>query len=176
LWGSDFGRLFPSLIRPNIAAIVAGSLLLVAVAVMIAFRKRKYVLGANAPLIAALALAVLFFIGLQPGRVVHFEDAHLTRDGGALHPPQWTVARFLHTGGWAMGGGDSVSFLYTGGESVLYYRAVVTTTVEINGREVRLPPTGEEFAPAHLPLERRSGRHEIRVTEGEVILDRIQRR
>jgi hypothetical protein len=176
LWGSDFGRIVPSVIRPNAAAVVAGAVLLAALAAMFAFRRKKYELGANGPLIATIVLAVLFFVGLQPGRVVHFEDAHLTRTGGELHPAHWTVARFLHTGGWAMTGGDSVSFLFRGGESVLYYRGMTTTILEINGREVRLPPTGEQFAPALVPLERRSGRHEIRVREGEVILDRIQRR
>lgn len=127
--------------------------------------------GLLCALIAGSAL-----VGRSPGRVVHFEDSHVGRKGGELYPGEWTVARFLYSGGWKLREGESVNTLYQEGESVLRYRAPKGAIISVGDVSYDLPPTGELFAETGLAAEGDDGRIVIRCLTGEVILDRIVRR
>lgn len=173
---SDFSRLFPSFIRPNRAAWIASILLILVVAVSLLFRRIGWRFSVAAPSVIALSAVLLAFgfrVGLQPGRLVHFEDAHVVHRGGALYPPQWTVSRFAHTGGWRLAPGDEVEFRLDGGPDLLLgYWAPGPSTIVVDGRPVSVSRT-EGFGSIRVTAADAAS-HTIRLQSGEVILDRIQ--
>lgn len=187
--GADFSRLLPSFIRLNAAALVASILFLgflAAFALMTWHRATRGVssrasdqgsgrwlyAGECAAIILLLTLGFAF--AMQPGRVVHFEDAHVTHEGGELYPPQWTVARFRYTGGWELGPGDRLTFRVRPGHSRLYYRATDAATIESEAERIELAPTAGTFQQRDIAFGASAPRGEIRCVRGRVILDRIE--
>jgi hypothetical protein len=195
-WHSDFSRLMPSFIRPNVAAIV-GSVALVVVLVitggLAVARSRGLVADGGphtarprdhetprpqlkmtvAPLVLALLLFAAFTYGRQPGDRVEFEDAHVTHNGGELFPAEWTISRFLYQGGWIVHAGDRLSFLAMGGQSTIRYQSRTGATIEIGARAFVLPPTGGAYGFAHIDLPT-SGRAELHCLDGTANLDWMQ--
>src|ERR1051325_1296701 len=90
---ADFGRFIPSTIRPNLAALVAGLLL---VPVRILFRGGR----TFTPAVAAFLVAAFFIYGRRPGQRLQFEDTHATHVAGEPYPTEYQAQRFLFTGGW----------------------------------------------------------------------------
>ncbi len=174
---ADFSRMFPSFIRLNDAAMAGAVVVVVIIVLAVATRRRPGLFDhIRAPLVIpifALLLAAFFFFGRKPGRVVHFEDAHLVRNGGELYPHMYQVARFNYRGGWMLHGGNSVSFLARAGEARLHYAARQPVAINLAGRDYRLPPTGDLYGSAPVVIGR-SGRIELKVTAGSVNLDRIE--
>ena len=176
MFESDFSRLIPSFIRENEAATIATVVLVVVfggAAVSAALRRGDR--GApNVLIIPALSLALAFaFVnGQKPGRVVEFEDAHVTHEGGALHPDQYAFARFAYRGGWVLQAGDSVSFLAQGGDATLEYATGIAATVEMAGTKYALATTPGRYGTVrvHIP---QNGRVMLRCTSGSVNLDRL---
>jgi hypothetical protein len=164
----DFSRLFPSFIRVNHAAIVGS------IAIVVAFIVLRYV--SIPPRLVAPCVALLLVLGLnegrKPARTIEFEDAHVIHNGGELYPEVYTVARFLYRGGWLLHEGDSLSFLARGGRSVLQYACATPVTLDIDGRRVVLPPTGNKFGSAAIDIAR-TGRSTIRCVSGTIDLDRM---
>lgn len=175
LWQSDFSRLFPSLIRPNLAAIVAGAVLALALFFFALVRRER--ITSFAPLLVPALTALLaagFLAGRSAGAVVHFEDAHVAHDGGELYPQEYTVARFLYQGGWMVKEGDTMSFQARKGVSRLYYASPVPSLIEIGGRAYQLAPTPyAQYGTVHVNLPH-SGRTRLRCVSGIVNLDRME--
>jgi hypothetical protein len=165
IWHSDFSRLFPSFIRPNLAAIVAS---IVAVIVIVLFRSGRL---AN-PMILALAIAAAFVSGRRPGDRIEFEDAHVIHRGGELYPHEYQVQRFFYRGGWVIRSGDALSFLARRGRSRLWYATGIPSVIQLGSDAYSLPPTRGSYGsiPVHLP---RDGRVELRCLAGAVNLDRM---
>ncbi|MEO8034748.1 MAG: hypothetical protein ABI837_09965, partial [Acidobacteriota bacterium] len=168
MYQSDFSRLFPSLIRPNTAALYGGIALFVFLGVAASRR-----LALPAPLVAPV-IAILIALGLSAGRKpaahVEFEDAHVNHMGGQLFPEEYTISRFLYSGGWVVGAGDSVSFMARGGASTLRYSTTTGAMIELAGRAYPLPPSEHGVVRVDLPG---SGRVTLRGLEGWVNLDRM---
>jgi hypothetical protein len=176
-YGADLSRMFPSMIRPNFAAIVA-SIVLVAAASLLAIALRRGWTWPDIPAPATGALVALlaagcFAYGMRPGSVVQFEDAHVSHHGGTLHPARYTVARFLYTCGWGLRQGDSVEFLHPGGTSTIRYHAHGPVTLRTPSGDVTLPPTRDRFVEAEIRLGR-PGRQTIACISGETILDKVE--
>ncbi|HEU5163668.1 MAG TPA: hypothetical protein VFV54_11015, partial [Thermoanaerobaculia bacterium] len=181
-FGSDFSRLFPSLIRPNGAAWAGAVLLVVSLIVAHLVRRVTTRPGAGetpAPhhrataFVAGIALTLFFAAGLRPGSVVHFEDAHVDHSEGLLDPETWTVARFRFTGGWRLGEGESLRFRMQPGPAVIHVRAEHGGSFEIDGRAHEVPATGAEFVA--IPTSVQSKEAVIRVTRGALTFDRVVR-
>jgi hypothetical protein len=173
-WGSDFSRLIPSLIRPNDAAMWLGMAVVLAAAFVV-FRRRPGAedRGAMAAAILSVTLAATAWAGLQPGRVVEFEDAHVAHDGGGLYPEMWTVARFRFRGGWTLQAGDGLSFRHRGGMVSLEYYCDQPTVIEVDGVTYDVP-TGPDYSDLVFALPKTDDdRHEIRCVSGALILDRL---
>lgn len=175
-WHSDFSRLMPSFIRPNVAAVV-GSVALVLVLVWSGVRQLDrvfdHVKTSIAPLLFALLLLAAFAYGRQPADRVEFEDAHVTHNGGELFPTEWTVSRFLYQGGWIVHAGDTLSFLAKTGPSTLRYQSRTGATIELGGRAFLLPPTGAIYGYTHINIAD-SGRLDLRCLDGNANLDWMQ--
>jgi hypothetical protein len=164
LYQSDFSRLFPSYIRPNFAAIVAPFVLLL---IVLLARIRPEI-------IAAIGLALFFHFGRLPGDRIEFEDAHVSHDGGELYPHEYQVARFQYRGGWMMKRGDSLSFLAKRGNYLLSYASTEPAMIDIGGHAFHL-----DKAPAYamsLVDVPSTGRVTLRVIDGSINLDRMDRR
>ncbi|HUO83558.1 MAG TPA: hypothetical protein VM534_00455, partial [Thermoanaerobaculia bacterium] len=178
-YGADFSRLLPSFIRINEAAFWWSGALVLLIAIAFLAKNRGWRLSFP-PVLVPVSLALLISIGAvvarQPGSLVQFEDSHLTHRGGSLHPPLYTMMRFLHHGGWVLSPGHSVSFLYQGGGSELWYGAQVPVRLRIGDQEIVLPETGGSLAGAEVDLPPRPGRWTVEVLEGTVKLDRMERR
>ena len=180
MFESDFSRLIPSFIRENEAATIAVIVLAIVfggAAVSASLRRGDR----GAPLIEALlipvlslALAFAFVIGQEPGRVVEFEDAHVTHEGGALHPDEYAFARFAYRGGWVLQAGDSVSFLAKGGDATLEYATGIPATVEIAGTTYTLATTPGRYGTVRVRVPQ-TGRVTLRCVSGSVNLDRLVR-
>lgn len=101
--GTDVARLFPSAVRPRPATWIwpLASLLLVPVALWPGRPRRSAALGGVCALLA-LATAVPFTASHLPTRLVEFEDGHVAKDRGNLHPRAWTPARGRFRGGWVL--------------------------------------------------------------------------
>jgi hypothetical protein len=162
---SDFSRLFPSFVRINDAAWIG-----LAAAVVLIIALRRYALDLTIPIVS-LAMATGFLFGRQPGVTIHFEDAHVVRQGGALYPPVWTMMRTNYRGGWVLSGGESVSFLARDGTHTLHYITGLGATIEVAGRAHQLPPS-ESYATVRVQIPR-SGRVALRCLSGAVNLDRM---
>lgn len=166
LYQADFSRLFPSFVRLNHAAWVG-----FAVAVLLIFALRRYATFDLTIPIVSLAMAVGFLFGKQPGVTVHFEDAHVVRDGGELYPPVYTVMRTRFRGGWVLNAGQSLSFLARGGGHTLHYISGPGATIELAGRAYLLPP-GKDYAAIRVYVPA-GGRVALRCVSGAVNLDRM---
>lgn len=164
---SDFSRLFPSFIRLNEAAIIAGFVLVIAF-VLFAFAGRLRVPAIVVLSVAAGGLALMFVAGRNPGRVVQFEDAHVVHMGGELYPPEYTVARFLYSGGWVLHANESLSFLSRGGVARLDYSTGAPAAIDFGGRVYPLIP-GTRSANVDVPR----GRVTLRCVSGAVNLDAL---
>lgn len=175
-WGSDFSRILPSLIRPNAAAIVWTA---IAIAFLAAFALMLRRGGSIDPRVVisglAIALACGVALGSSPGAIVHLEDAHVIHEGGELHPPRWTVARFRFDGGWKLRPGDRARFRLRGDEAILRYQSEGSAVIRVNGAPFRLRPTPPSgWLRAELPVARSAGSAvEIEVLSGEVTADWI---
>lgn len=167
LYRADFSRLFPSFIRLNDAALIAGVAL---VAILIAARLR--IPSHLAIPAAALAMAWGFVIARQPAATVHFEDSHVVREGGELYPPEYQPIRFAYRGGWVLNAGQSLSFLAQAGPHTLHYVTGPGARIAIDGREFELPPSGDRYATAAVVVPR-TGRVTLRCVSGAVNLDRM---
>jgi hypothetical protein len=181
VWGSDFSRLIPSLIRPDDAALwfAVGVVALIAMSVVKRLMTRRA--GASddhpshpaAAALVSLVLAAGAWAGLQPGPVVELEDAHVEHAGGELYPEMWTVARFRFRGGWTLQSGDSVAFRHRGGMVSLAYYCDQPTVIEVDGETYEVP-TGPDYADLVFVLPETAGdRHKIRCVTGALILDRL---
>lgn len=162
---SDVSRIFPSFIRPNVAAWVGAVAVILAIVAL-----RRYKLDLTVPVVA-LALAVGFLFAKQPGVRIEFEDAHVVHDGGELYPPVHTVMRVSFRGGFVVEGGDSMSFLARDGNHTLHYITGPGAMIEIAGRAYQLPPT-DVYATARVQIPA-SGRVSLRCLSGAVNLDRM---
>ena len=174
-WGADFSRLLPSFIRLNTAALVAATLLVLGIVLLMILPRLR--VGVRMPelawpLIVAAVVVLGITAGMRPGNVVHFEDAHVERLGGELHPHLYQVGRFAYTGGWTMRAGDAVRFRMTPGNAVLHARSDGGARIDAGGAEQVVPATAGAFAPFRVAIPR--DRFEIRVLEGELTLDRIE--
>ena len=162
---SDFSRLFPSFIRPNIAAWVGVVVVILAIVAL-----RRYAFDLTIPIVA-LAIAVGFLFAKQPGVRVEFEDAHVVHNGGRLYPPVHTVMRATYRGGWVVEAGEELSFLARDGQHTLHYITGPGALIEVAGRAYQLPPT-DVYATARVQVPV-SGRVSLRCISGAVNLDRM---
>jgi hypothetical protein len=201
IWHSDFSRLMPSFIRPNVAATV-GSWVVIAALITVVILSRRSPGGAEdgrrtapspagregvlqratplrgsamtgAPLVLALILFAAFTYGRQPGDRIEFEDAHVTHNGGEMFPAEWTVSRFLYQGGWIVRSGDTLSFLAREGSSTVRYQSTTGGTIEVSGRAFVLPPTGAVYGYTRIGIPV-SGRTVMRCIDGTANLDWMQ--
>jgi hypothetical protein len=172
LWHTDFSRLFPSFIRPNLAATAAAIALVVAF--LLVLSKRVRIAPPLVPAICTIAVAAFAHYGRLPGNRIEFEDAHVVHDGGELYPYEYQVARFLYRGGWILKRGDSLSFLAERGRYVLFYATTGRALVQVDGRAYELP-AAPQYAMTLIDVPR-SGRVRVRCLEGSVNLDRMDRR
>jgi len=174
IWGTDFSRMVPSLIRPNEAALWASVVLLIFGAWI--FLRRGSGERARTPALAALlsvAIVCGAWTGLRPGRVVEFEDAHVVKRGGELYPERWTVARFRFRGGWTLHAGDAVAFAHPGGAVSLSYYCDQPTVIDVDGVTFDVPTATEYQDLVFLLSKSTNDRHEIRCVSGALILDRL---
>ena len=162
---SDFSRLFPSFIRPNLAAWVGAGVVILAIVAL-----RRYAFDLTIPIVG-LAIAVGFLFAKQPGVRVEFEDAHVVHNGGRLYPPEHTVMRVSFRGGWVVEQGDELSFLARNGQHTLHYITGPGALIEVAGRAYQLPPT-DVYATARVEVPV-SGRVSLRCISGAVNLDRL---
>lgn len=167
LYQSDFSRLFPSFIRVNDAAWIA-PLILIALLIVSRFK----VPGQVTVSFAALVIAAGFSTGVQPGRTVHFEDAHVVHGGGELYPKLYTPVRFAHRGGWLMLPDTSLSFLAEKGTWTLHYVTGLGAEIELDGRRYHLP-VGSDYTTVKVTIAK-AGRVTLRCLTGQVNLDRME--
>jgi hypothetical protein len=199
-WHSDFSRLMPSFIRPNLAATVASLLLIAAIITTVILSRRRtrsaegrpkdplpsgehaggpstalrrLRMTAVAPLAFAALLLAAFTYGRRPAGRVEFEDAHVIHTGGEIFPSEWTVSRFLYQGGWVVHAGDTLSFLAKPGPSTLRYQSRGGATIEIGGHAFVLAPSGAIYGYTTInsgPSERT----QLRCIDGSANLDWMQ--
>ena len=161
---TDFSRLFPSFIRPNFAALVAGVALVVT---LVIFRSGRLL----RPAVVTVAIAAAAYFGMRPGDRIDFEDAHVIHRGGGMFPQEYQVARFVFNGGWLVHPGDAMSFLAKRGPAHLRYAAEGGATIQIGARAFALPstpPNAYNVVPVEIDRE---GRVELRCLAGTVNLD-----
>ena len=171
MYESDFSRLIPSFIRLNDAAITASVIVTIAFALFSIRRMRVAVAAPIALSLIALVIAAAFMVGRQPGKVVHFEDAHVQHLGGALHPHEFTVARFAYRGGWVIHGGESVSFLAQSGPATLHFVTGLRSIIELDGKQYTIQ-AAEGYQTLRVVIEA-PGRVVLRCIDGGVNLDRL---
>jgi hypothetical protein len=163
---SDFSRLIPSTIRPNLAVLVVGVLLVIMLTV---FRTGR----TFTPAVAALLAGFLFATGRNPGDRIQFEDTHVTHNGGEMYPREYQPQRFLFTGGWIVRAGDSLKFQARDGRSRLRYQSARGATIQLGPRAYELPPTsGAEYRTIAVDVPR-DGMNELRCLAGAANLDRM---
>ncbi|HEV2718889.1 MAG TPA: hypothetical protein VG323_02635, partial [Thermoanaerobaculia bacterium] len=161
---SDFSRLIPSTIRPNLAALVGG---IVLVLLLILFRTGR----TFTPAVAAVLVALFFIEGRRPGDRIQFEDTHVTHLGGEMFPREFQPQRFLFTGGWIVRQGDAVKFLARAGRSRLRYQSAHGATIAIASRTYALPPS-TEYRTIDVDIAN-TGCIELRCLGGAANLERI---
>lgn len=162
---ADFSRLFPSFVRLNDAA-WWGLLALLVFAIR----------GKRAPVIPLFALlfALGFRLARQPGRTVHFEDAHVTHDGGKLYPEVYTVMRTAFQGGWVLEANQSATFLAREGTHTLHFITGLGATFELAGSAYSVAPDERYQAiPVKIP---KSGPATLKVLSGAINVDRMDAR
>ncbi len=171
MYESDFSRLFPSFIRVNDAALVAGIALVIAM-IGFAFAGRIRVPSMLVVAACAALLAWGYQAGRQPGRVVELEDAHVVHHGGELFPKEYAVMRFAYRGGWIVRAGETLSFLALGGPALLDYSAGERAVIELDGHRYTLSPNvGYSAIPIDIP---HSGRVLLRCISGSANLEKIR--
>lgn len=163
VYRADFSRLFPSFVRLNEAA-WWGLLALVLFAVR---GKRAFVIP-----VVALGLAMAFSIARQPGRTIHFEDAHVVHDGGRVYPDVYTLMRATYRGGWVLEADDSVSFLAREGTHTLHLITGLGATFEIGGQAYSVRPD-ERYQVVRVKIPR-TGTATLRVLGGAINADRME--
>lgn len=176
-WFHDFGRMLPSFVRPNLAAVWASIALIALLVVMAVIRRPAPAVAsplrrAALPLILALVIALWFIAGNRPGDRIEFEDAVIDHSGGELYPQQYAVSRFVYRGGWIVRAGDVLRFPARRGPSVIEYQASVPAVVEIGGRTYAFPATGAAYGRVRIELTG-SGVATLHCQSGEVNLDRM---
>jgi hypothetical protein len=169
---ADFSRLFPSFIRLNAAAWPG-----VALVILIAFfglRRYRNRRAADAMAVAVftLLLSAGFHFGRLPAANVELEDAHVTHDGGQLHPELYAVMRVAYRGGWVLHAGESSTFLARAGEWDLHYVTGLGATIEVAGVSYHLP-AGQDYQVARVTIPE-EGRVTLRCLDGAVNIDRMQ--
>jgi hypothetical protein len=172
LYGADYSRLFPSFIRLNFAAVVAAVALTVALAAFALLRRSAAVPMPVVISATALLMAAAFVAGAQPGKIVHFEDAHVQHLGGDLHPPLYTVARFAYRGGWILHAGQSLSFNARRGPATLHFVTGLPSVIEVGERRYELGPA-EGYRTLRVQIDE-PGRVVLRCLSGGVNLDRLE--
>ncbi|MFZ2491306.1 MAG: hypothetical protein WA208_07460, partial [Thermoanaerobaculia bacterium] len=163
---SDFSRLFPSFIRVNTAAWIAVAVLLAALVVA-----RFHIPGQVTVSLAALVIAAGFSAGTRPADTIHFEDAHVTHDGGELFPKLYTSVRFAYRGGWLLFPDTSLTFLARQGIWTLHYVSGPGAVIELDGRVYHLP-TGDQYQTLKVVIGR-TGKTTLRCHSGQVNLERM---
>ena len=171
-WESDYSRLIPSFMRINESALWAALALVLLLIVVRFVRISRTWIPPAVPVLCAILLA-FGWLGRQPADLVHFEDAHVIKNGGRLDPHEYTVARFLYEGGWAMTPGDSVTFGYVGGPSILRYRSAARAVLEIDGVARVLAPASR-WSTALVEIPEGEARRRMRVLDGEVVLESLR--
>jgi len=161
---TDFSRLFPSFIRLNEAAWwgIAGVLLFV-------FVLRKLEIPA-----IALAMALGFAAGRQPGNVVQFEDTHVRHESGRIYPDPYTLMRATYRQGWVLDAGNELSFLAREGTYTLDFITGLGATFELGGRAYTVG-SDERYQTIRVTIPK-SGRVTLRCLSGAINLDRMERR
>lgn len=167
VWLADFGRMFPSFIRPNLAALVASILFVVAL-----FLPLRRVPRAVLPLVLAAAIAVWFSFGKKPGDRLEFEDVVVDKNSGELYPHPYAVARFIYRGGWILRSGDFMTFPARRGASTIEYQAAAPAIIELGGRAYELPATGAAYGRVRVELPS-NGMTVLRCLSGAANLDRM---
>jgi hypothetical protein len=173
IYHADFGRIFPSFIRPNGAEWIGVAV--VVFLVVIGLHRLPRRLGAAAELIPvavfSIAIGAGFVHALRPAERVEFEDAHVVQDGGHLHPELYAMMRWAHRGGWVLEEGDSMTFLAEAGRWQLEYIAGIPAVIEIGGTRYDLPADGVyRSAFVTVPV---TGHVTLRCVRGAVNLDRM---
>ncbi len=170
LYHADFSRLFPSFIRMNDAAWIG----IAAVAIVLAWLAYSPWRTESALPIAlfALLLGAGFHFGRQPGTRVHFEDAHVTHDGGHLDPKPGTPNRSAYRGGWILEQGQSLTFLARAGTHHLQAITGLGATIELGGHAYRIDPSvRHRTILVTIPED---GPVTLRCLSGAVNLDRME--
>lgn len=167
VWLADFGRMFPSFIRPNLAAVVASILFVVAL-----FLPLRRVPRAVLPLVLAAAIAVWFTFGRKPADRVEFEDVVVDKSSGELYPHAYAVSRFIYRGGWIVRPGDFLTFPARRGASTIEYQAAGPVVIELGGRAYELPATGAAYGRVRVELPS-NGMTVLRCLSGAANLDRM---
>lgn len=173
---TDFSRLFPSYLRLNRAAIVAGVIFALIMVMAYLASRITWRPGIAPPVYVALMCMVIVLLagnGQKPGAVVELEDSHVEHRGGSLDPEQWTVARFRFRGGWAVAPGDKLTFKARQGRSLLHYSSATGGLLEVDGDEVVLPVSaGWAAVPVEINNEDRDP-VSLECIRGTAVLDRL---
>jgi|GEM_PF-1154924 len=172
--GSDYSRIFPSFIRLNEAAVL-GSILF-CVAFLLSTVRPLARIATSSPFTTSLftlAVALMVSVAGSAGPVVHLEDAHVTHEGGALSPARFTVARFMHTGGWRMDVGSTASFRLPPGRANLFFTSDSGATIILDGSPIMVPATSGHWLVSEVLIDE-SGRHHLEVRNGSLVVDRIE--
>jgi hypothetical protein len=164
LYDADFSRFFPSFVRLNDAAGWG----LLALVLFVIRTKREAIVA------CALAIAIAFHFARQPGRTIHFEDAHVIRDGGKLYPDAYTLLRATYRGGWVLEANDSASFLAREGTHTLHFITGLGATFELAGSAYSVGPD-ERYQTITVKIPK-SGRTTLKVVSGAINVDRMDTR
>jgi hypothetical protein len=163
---SDFSRLIPSTIRPNLAALAGGIALVI---LLIVFRTGR----TFTPAVAAVLIVLFVRFGRMPGDTIQFEDTFVMHNGGELYPREYQPQRFLFTGGWIVRPGDSLQFPARGGRSRIRYQSARGATIQVASHAYVLPPTrGAEYGMIDVDIAA-AGRVDLRCLAGAANLDRM---
>jgi hypothetical protein len=161
---ADFSRIIPSFIRLNDAAWWG----LLALLLFVIRAKREVIVA------SALLLAVAFHVALQPGRTVHFEDAHVRHEGGKLYPDPFTVMRTAFQGGWVLEANHSATFLARQGTHTLHFITGLGATFELAGNAYSVP-ADERYQTITVRIPK-AGPTTLRVLSGAINVDRLEAR
>ena len=167
VWLADFGRMLPSLIRPNLAGVVAS--IVFVLLMLLPLRRAPRALF---PIALAAVMALWFYQGKKPGDRIEFEDIVVDKSSGDLYPPLYAVSRFVYRGGWIVHPDDVLTFPARRGASTIEYQAGHPAVIEIGGRAYELPATGAAYGRVRVELPR-GGMTTLRCLSGVANLDRM---
>lgn len=163
-YAADWSRLFPSFVRLNDAAWWG----LLALLLFVIRAKREVIVA------CALGLALAFHVAQNPGRTVHFEDAHVFHDGGKVYPDAYTLLRSTYRGGWVLEPNQSASFLAREGTHTLHFITGLGATFELAGNAYSVGPD-ERYQAITVRIPK-SGRTTLKVLSGAINVDRMDAR